>query len=91
MTCAACHPTQPERIWAGAAGGGVWQSTDAGQTWQALWHHQDVLTVGALAIDPQDPQILKKSRVVIPAKAGIQQSRTIRDNAPGCPPELVLS
>src|SRR5258708_40229677 len=26
ITSLACHPAHPERIWAGAAGGGVWQS-----------------------------------------------------------------
>lgn len=58
MTSVVCHPTQPEKIWAGAAGGGVWHSTDSGQTWQPLWHDQDVLNVGSLAIDPKNPQVL---------------------------------
>lgn len=58
LTCLVHHPTQPERIWAGAAGGGVWASPDGGQSWQALWHDQDVLNVGSLAIDPRDPSIL---------------------------------
>jgi photosystem II stability/assembly factor-like uncharacterized protein len=58
MTSIVCHPTQPERIWAGAAGGGVWFSPDAGQTWKAQWHSQDVLNVGALAIDNTNPQIV---------------------------------
>ena len=58
MTCAVCHPTQPEQLWAGAAGGGVWHSPDAGLSWQPLWHDQPSLNVGALAIDPQHPQTL---------------------------------
>ncbi|MFL6274291.1 MAG: WD40/YVTN/BNR-like repeat-containing protein [Blastocatellia bacterium] len=58
MTCIVCHPAQPERIWAGAAGGGVWFSPDAGQTWHSQWHDEDVLNVGALAIDPVNPDIL---------------------------------
>jgi hypothetical protein len=36
---------------AGAAGGGVWQSSDAGQTWIALWSKQESLNIGPLAID----------------------------------------
>ena len=43
MTAIVCHPQHAEVIWAGAAGGGVWHSTDAGQTWQALWHDQESL------------------------------------------------
>jgi photosystem II stability/assembly factor-like uncharacterized protein len=58
MTCAVCHPTEPERLWAGAAGGGVWYSPDAGKSWQALWHEQDSLNIGALALDPQEPEVI---------------------------------
>ncbi len=58
LTSLVAHPTAPERIWVGAAGGGVWYSPDAGQSWQAQWHDQDVLNVGALAMDPTDPDIL---------------------------------
>lgn len=58
LTCIACHPTHPERIWVGAAGGGVWQSNDAGQTWQSFWNDQDILNIGSLAIDPNNPDTL---------------------------------
>ena len=58
MTSLVCHPTQPDTIWAGAAGGGVWKSTDAGRTWAALWHSQSVLNIGSLAIHPVNPNIL---------------------------------
>ena len=58
MTCAIAHPTQPNIIWAGAAGGGVWKSEDAGRTWTPLWHKQDVLNIGALAIDPANPAVI---------------------------------
>ena len=55
VTSIACHPAHPERIWIGAAGGGVWQSNDAGQTWQSFWNTQDILNIGSLAIDPANP------------------------------------
>lgn len=58
MTCAVCHPTIPERVWAGAAGGGVWYSSDAGKSWQPQWHKEESMNVGALAIDPQRPDVL---------------------------------
>ncbi len=56
ITSLVCDPAKPDSIWAGAAGGGVWQSTDAGRSWKALWHLQDVLNVGALAIQPTNPK-----------------------------------
>jgi photosystem II stability/assembly factor-like uncharacterized protein len=54
MTSVVCDPSNPEVIWAGSAGGGVWKSTDAGRTWTSLWHAQASLNIGALAIDPHD-------------------------------------
>jgi hypothetical protein len=33
----AVHPTDPSTVYAGAASGGVWKSTDAGQSWRPLW------------------------------------------------------
>jgi photosystem II stability/assembly factor-like uncharacterized protein len=58
MTSVVCHPTEPERLWTGAAGGGVWHSPDAGKSWQSLWHDQPSLNIGALAIDPQNPDTI---------------------------------
>lgn len=58
LTSLVYHPSHPDRIWAGAAGGGVWYSPDAGQSWQAQWHDQDILNVGSLAIHPNNPDIL---------------------------------
>src|SRR6266446_1922086 len=58
ITSLVCHPAHPERIWAGAAGGGVWHSRDAGQTWQSCWSDQDILNIGSLAVDPRDPDTI---------------------------------
>jgi photosystem II stability/assembly factor-like uncharacterized protein len=58
MTSVVVHPQDPDEIWAGAAGGGVWHSTNAGQSWQSMWDKQDSLNVGALAMDPNDPSII---------------------------------
>lgn len=58
MTSIACDPVHPERIWAGAAGGGVWLSRDAGQTWQSCWNDQDILNIGSLAVDQRNPETI---------------------------------
>src|SRR5438067_10423042 len=58
ITCLVCDPAKPDSIWAGAAGGGVWQSNDAGRNWKSRWHLQSVLNVGSLAIHPTNPKIL---------------------------------
>ena len=57
-TALACDSAHPDRIWIGAAGGGVWASTNAGTTWKLQWPAKAVLQIGALAIDPANPAVL---------------------------------
>ena len=52
------HPTNPDQIWIGTAGGGVWLSTDAGKTWKSKWRSKTPLEIGSLAIDPSSPTTL---------------------------------
>lgn len=54
----AIHPTQGNMIYAGAADGGVWKSTDSGQSWYPLMQYENSLSIGALAIDPVNPNTL---------------------------------
>jgi hypothetical protein len=39
-------------VYAGAADGGVWKSTDAGATWAPAFDDQPTLSIGAVATDP---------------------------------------
>ena len=48
------HPTDPKILYAGAAGGGVWQSTDGGVTFKSVFDDYPQ-SVGAIAVDPQEP------------------------------------
>src|SRR5436190_12944202 len=48
----------PLTYYFGSAGGGVWRTRDAGQTWQPLMQHESAAAVGALAIAPSDSRIL---------------------------------
>ena len=54
-TALAVHPANPDIVYIGSAGGGVWRSDDAGQTWNSQWHDQPVLNIGSLAIDAKSP------------------------------------
>jgi photosystem II stability/assembly factor-like uncharacterized protein len=51
----AVDPTDPNILYAGAASGGVWKSSDGGQTWDALWDAQESLAVGAMGIASSTP------------------------------------
>lgn len=58
LTCGLVDPSDPQRIWVGAAGGGVWHSGDGGRSWVPSWPANASLHIGALALDPQKPEVL---------------------------------
>ena len=51
-------PHQPSVFYMAAVNGGVWKTTDFGNTWQPIFDEQDTGSVGAIAIAPSDPNIL---------------------------------
>ena len=51
----AVDPSNAAHILLGSAGGGVWESTDTGQTWLSCTDDQPSLAIGALAFDPSNP------------------------------------
>ncbi len=55
---AAGVPGQPNVFYIGANNGGVWKSTDYGQTWTPIFDGQPTGSVGALAVAPSDPEII---------------------------------
>lgn len=57
-TCAAGIADQPNVYYFGAAGGGVWKTTDAGHSWHSVFDDQGASSIGALAIAPSDPNTL---------------------------------
>ena len=56
ITALALHPSDPTIIYAGAASGGVWKSSDNGVTWTTIFNES--FSIGALKLDPNNPQIL---------------------------------
>jgi photosystem II stability/assembly factor-like uncharacterized protein len=55
---AAVHEGDRLTVYVGAASGGVWKSNNSGTTFKPLFDKQDVQSIGALAIDPKDPQTI---------------------------------
>lgn len=51
-TSIVADPTTAANIWIGTANGGVWRSTDGGQSFAPLTDNQSSLSIGALALDP---------------------------------------
>jgi hypothetical protein len=54
----AASPTNPSVIYVAAAGGGVWKTTDGGQTWTPLTDNQATLHMGSIAIAPQNERVI---------------------------------
>ena len=52
ITGVAVDPTASTTIYVGAAGGGVWKTTDGGTTWTPLTDTQPDLAIGAIAVAP---------------------------------------
>lgn len=48
----------PNIYYFGTPGGGVWKTTDGGQTWFPIFDKERVASVGALAIAPSDSNVL---------------------------------
>jgi len=54
LQCLAVDPRQPERVYAGTAGEGVWRSPDGGRTWSHPAESLDERDVTAVAVAPAE-------------------------------------
>ena len=51
-------PGNANVYYVGAAGGGVWKTTDAGLTWKAIFEKQPTASIGAIAVAPSNPNLV---------------------------------
>jgi len=51
-------PKEPQHFYFGAVNGGVWETKDAGRTWQPIFDSQGVGSIGALAVAPSATNVL---------------------------------
>jgi photosystem II stability/assembly factor-like uncharacterized protein len=55
----AVHPTDPDIVYAGTAQGGIWKTSNGGNTWTPLFEFQlETEAIGAITIDPTDSNIV---------------------------------
>src|SRR5512142_2434030 len=43
-----------QTIYAGVATGGVWKSTNQGTSWEPVFDHENVASIGDIAVDPHN-------------------------------------
>ncbi|RME65169.1 MAG: hypothetical protein D6790_02240, partial [Caldilineae bacterium] len=58
VTALVVDPRDSDVVYLGAAQGGVWKTTDGGDSWTPLTDDQPSLAVGAIALDPKNPDIV---------------------------------
>jgi uncharacterized protein (TIGR03437 family) len=54
----AVDPRNPDVAYMGAAGGGVWKTTDGGANWTPLTDDQPSLATGSIALAPSNPDVV---------------------------------
>jgi photosystem II stability/assembly factor-like uncharacterized protein len=58
ISAVAVDPADPAHLLVGAAGGGIWESSDGGSAWEPRSDDMPSLSIGALAFDPNDPRVV---------------------------------
>jgi photosystem II stability/assembly factor-like uncharacterized protein len=58
ITDIAINPANPTTMYIGAASGGIFKTTDSGNSWEHLFTDAPVISIGALVLDPANENIL---------------------------------
>ncbi|MBK9478975.1 MAG: T9SS type A sorting domain-containing protein [Bacteroidetes bacterium] len=58
INCIAFHPSDPNTFFVGVAQGGVWKTSNGGQTWTPLTDNLPIMRVSDIAIDPINPNTM---------------------------------
>src|SRR5947208_3613225 len=51
-------PGEPEHFYFGGVNGGVWETDDAGRTWQPIFDSEPIGSIGAIAVAPSNPKAI---------------------------------
>src|SRR5881398_521170 len=51
-------PREAEHFYFGSVNGGVWETRDAGRTWQPIFDSQPIGSIGAIEVAPSDHSVL---------------------------------
>lgn len=51
-------PGNPKIVYVASASGGLWKTVNGGITWQPIFERQGTISLGDLAIDPRNPEVI---------------------------------
>jgi len=51
-------PGNPRTVYVGTATSGLWKTTTMGSRWEPLFDDQETQTIGDIALDPQNPEVI---------------------------------
>jgi len=51
-------PGEPDHFYFGSVGGGVWETRNAGRTWEPIFDDQPVASIGAIAVAPSNRRMV---------------------------------
>ncbi len=54
----AIHPKKDGWVYVGAAAGGIWRTTNGGESWEPIFDFENGIAFGSIAIDPNNPDII---------------------------------
>jgi len=58
INCIAFHPTDTNTLWIGVAQGGVWKTTNGGDTWTVLTDDLPIIRISDIAVHPTNPDTI---------------------------------
>ena len=58
ISCVDVVVANPRTLYVGTATGGIWKSIDGGVTWNPIFDDQSTSSIGDIAIDPSNPEIV---------------------------------